>query len=135
MIYVSQAVNPFERYELEVLESLARAKNARLDVTGMLCYVQSQFVQYLEGSAESLQILMASIEKDRRHRIIKRIDLPPIGCRIFKDWNLRYFAPNDIEAVFPNFLGFLLEFADNNPVLEYNMDDLLVSNLKYIASL
>lgn len=134
IIYISKAVAPFEKSELLDLEHQAQIKNRKLGITGMLCYVQSQFIQYLEGSAESVDYLMESISMDQRHTIIKRIQMSGIGNRLFEDWSLRYYAPDDLEAIFPNFLGFVLEYGGMATVLDTDMESLLVNNLRFIAA-
>ncbi len=127
-------MTPFEKSELLELEQQAQLKNDKLGITGMLCYVQSQFLQYLEGSPESVDYLMESISIDERHTIIKRIEMSGLGSRLFEDWSLRYYAPDDLDAIFPNFLGFVLEYGGMATVLDTDMESLLVNNLKFIAT-
>jgi hypothetical protein len=76
----------------------AQIKNARLGVTGALIFTYRHFAQVLEGSPESLQILMASIYNDQRHDNIVIIDTLPITRRQFPDWQMAYQGPSSFVS-------------------------------------
>ena len=130
LMYISRAVDPFSSDQLEALQHQSMINNQRLNVTGLLCYFQAQFIQYLEGSELAVKDLMAKIAEDARHEVVKIIDLPTGDSRYFADWNMRYFSPDDIESVFPNFVAYMIEFFQDDQVLDTNLTAVLVNNLK-----
>jgi len=92
VIYASAAARPFTDAELAELLSRARAKNASLDVTGMLLYSEGSFLQVLEGEEPTIRALYRTIAADDRHgRMIKLIE-EPISARAFADWSMSFTA-------------------------------------------
>lgn len=57
-----------------------------LDVTGALVASQHWFAQILEGSGGSIDTLMTSISRDRRHRDVQILVYEDIKERQFPDW-------------------------------------------------
>jgi hypothetical protein len=53
-IYASSGAPEFHEADIPALLQTTRENNARLDVTGMLLYVQGSFFQVLEGPAEKV---------------------------------------------------------------------------------
>lgn len=76
----------------------AQIKNARLGVTGALILTSKHFAQVLEGSPESLQMLMASIHNDPRRENIVILDTSPIARRQFPDWQMAYQGPLQVVS-------------------------------------
>jgi hypothetical protein len=106
LVYVSSAAEPFSQNELLELLTKARAKNQRLDVTGMLLYKDGNFMQVLEGEETVVRELFACIERDPRHvgTIVLLEEIVPEQDgnspeRIFPDWSMgfRNFADPDIN--------------------------------------
>lgn len=56
--------------ELTSIVKIAKANNARLEVTGVLFYQHGKFVQIIEGEDKPLSLLMKKIELDNRHKNI-----------------------------------------------------------------
>lgn len=130
LMYISKAVDPFSKEQLESLQQQSMINNQRVHVTGLLCYFEAQFIQYLEGSEQIVQDLMGKIANDPRHDVVKIISLPSGDLRYFVDWDMRYFSPDDIESVFPNFVAYMIEFFHDDQVLDANLTSVLVNNLK-----
>jgi len=90
LVYSSAATEPFDDAQLIELLRLARRKNARLGVTGMLLYHAGTFVQMLEGDEEVVESLFARIEEDPRHDetrvLLRRSDVP----RTFGEWTMGF---------------------------------------------
>lgn len=107
LIYISQSVRYFSKAELEELAEKARTKNNNKEITGMLLYIDGEFMQLLEGPRTKVRGLMRYIEKDSRHHSIRIIKENPIKERQFKDWNmasqmvtgsyLNYFLPKKLD--------------------------------------
>jgi hypothetical protein len=90
LVYVSSAIAPFSQTELLDLLAKARAKNQRLDVTGMLLYKDGNFMQVLEGEETVVRELFACIERDPRH-FGTIVLLEEMGFRSFADPDIKNF--------------------------------------------
>ncbi|MEM9158272.1 MAG: BLUF domain-containing protein [Verrucomicrobiota bacterium] len=64
------------------------SKNRRLEITGHLFFHQNRFIQLIEGSQESLESLMSSLQRDPRHCDIHRVIDEPIKERSFSGWRM-----------------------------------------------
>jgi hypothetical protein len=90
ILYFSSALHLFTDDELLELLKVARANNARLDITGMLLYSDGNFVQIIEGPDDAVDALYAKISRDPRHTsLLKALD-GPIEERRFADWTLGF---------------------------------------------
>lgn len=90
LVYTSSANAPLtEEYLHEHLEQW-RATNARLGVTGVLLYSEDNVLQVLEGEAETIHSLFASIANDVRHRSVTKIADGPVPGRAFSEWSMRF---------------------------------------------
>lgn len=59
------------------------------DISGILCYGNGYFFQYIEGSEQALTNLKNRILKDDRHKDMQTLDFSPISERRFTSWSLR----------------------------------------------
>jgi len=101
LIYASISdVDHGETALLSLLEQ-SRAKNHRLDITGMLVYHQQQFVQVLEGEREAVETLYATIAKDYRHRRVGIVHEGLIDTRGFDAWSMGFIdtAEHDLRDI------------------------------------
>ncbi len=89
-IYASAARAGLAEADLAVLLRLAREKNQRLGLTGMLLYVQGSFFQVLEGPPAVVDALYETIAADERHDRITKIIREPIPKRHFADWTMGF---------------------------------------------
>ena len=90
LIYNSAATRPFSDADLQQLLSAARNKNASLNVTGMLLYVDGGFFQILEGPEAVVDRLLATIHSDARHTRVTTIIRESIPERSFGEWTMGY---------------------------------------------
>lgn len=67
----------------------AMAKNRRLEITGCLWFDQRRFLQVLEGPAESVEGVFASIVADSRHTDVDLIRRAPDEQRSFARWAMK----------------------------------------------
>ena len=88
LLYISQKLATPD--EITDIVEISRARNAVLDVTGALVALQHWFAQILEGSGGSIDTLMTSISRDRRHRDVQILVYEDIKERQFPDWTLAY---------------------------------------------
>lgn len=99
-----------------IIESSARDNPSR-DLTGFLIYAQDQFVQYLEGPAESLDLLLADLARDRRHRDLAILHRQSAPARVFPGWRMQRvdFSPGKVEHM----LAELAAKGLANPILAH----------------
>ncbi|MEI8021448.1 MAG: diguanylate phosphodiesterase [Schlesneria sp.] len=98
LIYSSTANQKFTESDLIDLLSKARAKNARLGITGMLLYTNDSFFQVLEGEAEQVDALADRISHDPRHTGLITIIREPIAKRAFGEWTMGYASVSQIDV-------------------------------------
>ena len=121
LIYGSTAVKPFTSPELVELLNKARQKNERLNITGLLLYFDSSFIQVLEGDAAAVDGLMESIKADERHEGIAIFFREEVTNREFPDWEMAFLQISDDDiAKLPGYSEVLKQrtlnsrlFADN----------------------
>ena len=99
IIYVSTAVSLFTERQLETLLIEARQLNLDSDVTGVLLYSDGNFMQYLEGPPDSLQITYDRILASRRHTNIVELLDRHIETRSFAEWQMGFAQPTRSELL------------------------------------
>lgn len=90
LMYMSSAHHDMSDAELEKILATARAFNPTQGITGLLLYVERQFLQYLEGDERAVEALYKSIEKDPRHSGVMRLFSGDYDRRIFGDWSMGF---------------------------------------------
>lgn len=110
LCYVSTASRLMSQSDLLELLGVAREKNARSAVTGMLLYKDMSFLQVLEGAAETVHELYAHIRDDSRHERVKTLFDEPIEARDFPDWTLGFenLDGNDLSDI-PGYSTFMVD--------------------------
>ena len=93
LVYISKATVPFTTDSLKELTEVANVNNEKLNVTGCMVYASGYFLQLLEGSAESVDILYRKIEKDDRHKGTKLLLETKVDedRRLFDKWFMTSF--------------------------------------------
>jgi len=87
LIYVSQAVN-VNFNETKSILSVSSKHNKNNNITGVLVYGRSYFIQCLEGNKEQVEKLYKKIILDQRHEHIELISKEEIQERYFNNWRL-----------------------------------------------
>jgi hypothetical protein len=90
LVYVSAASPGFTLSDLEDVLRVARERNARNAVTGMLLFETSSFLQVLEGDGTRIEALFNKIQADPRHTRSVLLLREPIEQRSFADWTMGY---------------------------------------------
>jgi hypothetical protein len=98
IVYASAAREPFTPLALNNLLVKSRARNLRHKVTGMLLYHSGSFLQVLEGAADDVDLIMASIVRDPRHHRIKVLVRREIEFREFEAWSMGYIDTSSWPA-------------------------------------
>jgi hypothetical protein len=108
ILYLSTAVVKFTPGMLEELLQLSRARNAAHGVTGLLLYRDGCFMQLIQGPAEAVRSLYASIQRDPRHGEITTLQDEPCSQTDFPDWSMGFRDLRSAEVRnFPGFSEFL----------------------------
>jgi hypothetical protein len=89
VVYRSRTVAPLSDYDLYELVQTAQSRNDAESITGLLLYDDGRFYQWLEGPAENVSRVMASILGDRRHTDVEILSEKPARTRQFGDWSMR----------------------------------------------
>lgn len=90
LIYVSTSSKRPSEAELVDLLEQARFNNQRKNITGMLLYSNSTYLQVLEGESKDVHGLYDAIRKDPRndgHVILREMEIP---ARDFPDWSMGF---------------------------------------------
>lgn len=70
----------------------ATRRNAASGITGILLFVDGQFIQILEGPAPEVEATFERICQDFRHEDLKLIDLINVDERIFPEWHMAFLG-------------------------------------------
>ena len=98
LIYVSRMTEECGMEELQNILKTSREKNASADITGMLCYDPTFFLQCLEGPKEVILALYENILADSRHTNVVRLDERELQSRVFGDWRMAFLKASHIDA-------------------------------------
>lgn len=88
LVYVSARDTSCTEHEIEKILSACRKNNHDMDITGVLLYSPTHFVQYLEGKYSDIIGLYDKIKEDRRHKNAVMISNGPISTRTFPSWQM-----------------------------------------------
>jgi len=109
LIYISTASSSPSEAELVNLLEQARISNLRNNITGMLLYSNSTYLQVLEGEAKDVLGLYDAIRKDPRnegHVILRNSE---VSGRDFADWSMGF---ENLESCSPDQIpGFVEVFG------------------------
>ncbi|MDH4194034.1 MAG: BLUF domain-containing protein [Nitrospirota bacterium] len=124
IIYASAATRPIEEDELMAMLKLAREKNTRLGITGMLLHCDGSFIQALEGPKDRVMDLLRAIRQDPRHSRIEILFEGPIKNRNFSQWSMGFSRPSKEE---------LARIEGYTPFLDLGNDPKAIKNYSSVA--
>ncbi|WP_455210151.1 BLUF domain-containing protein [Kaarinaea lacus] len=90
LIYASKVAPRIGPEDIESILACARRHNAKLGVTGLLCFSQDYFLQCLEGARSQVSTVYQTILRDPRHDGIVLLDYKEIVKREFAQWSMGY---------------------------------------------
>ncbi|MGK0440229.1 MAG: hypothetical protein ACJA0N_000014 [Pseudohongiellaceae bacterium] len=90
VVYVSSATKLLSPQEIAHLLTHARDYNKAHQITGMLIYIGGNFMQYLEGPSDKLDIIYKIILDDHRHKGVIELIRKTITAREFSGWSMAY---------------------------------------------
>ncbi|MET0415571.1 MAG: BLUF domain-containing protein [Actinoplanes sp.] len=98
---------------IEAILSVARRKNERNALTGVLLFNRNYFLQCLEGGRQEVTATFCRIAADPRHGNVTLVSAQDIDVRDFPDWTMGY-----VPSTSPQVNALLREFVpteDFNP--------------------
>lgn len=102
LVYASLAPAPVSSRDLMEILEVARFRNRKDGITGLLCYANKRFLQVLEGPPEVVCETFYRILRDTRHCEIRLLDFRHTANRLFDDWTMGFAGvaeiTNDIVA-------------------------------------
>ena len=87
-IYVSSAAPTMDMSKLSDIGAVSLENNTRHRLTGILLHIDGAFFQVIEGEADTVNMMIARIESDPRHRGMIRLADQKMRERLFHDWRL-----------------------------------------------
>lgn len=97
VIYISSASGDASHIELDRILTTARINNSTLGVTGLLLVHDGAFFQVLEGPPEMVDLIFASIKKDRRHAGLIVLESARVTERAFPHWAMGYVDSHRLQ--------------------------------------
>lgn len=99
IVYQSKASAFINTKELEFITQQSITRNKKFNVTGVLLCDGYHFIQYLEGTKESLQTIYEFILKSSLHSDIKILADNPIRQREFPKWFMSLMRISESELL------------------------------------
>lgn len=117
--YVSTQTRPLLKDDLKTLVRVAAERNQSLNITGLLLHREDSFFQVLEGQADSVREVFASIQGDSRHHRIKVLFEGPTEMREFADWRMGFMELDGVNMQeLPGLSDYLSNQTDPRLLLE-----------------
>jgi hypothetical protein len=127
LIYVSSATKPFTSGELRALLKVARPRNERQGISGILLYKNGSFLQVIEGDSPAVDELFGKIKKDPRHEGVVLLSRREIKEHNFPAWSMGFLAVDEIGSrALPGFNDF---FHVGDSFLDLKGDTALVHRI------
>jgi len=92
LIYASRVKPGFGPQDVEQILAVACSKNAKLGITGLLCFNGDNFLQCLEGGRAAVNELYHHIINDPRHHQVLLLRYTDIVKRDFENWAMGYMG-------------------------------------------
>ena len=112
LLYASRPAAPINAVLTDAILRQARNNNAKLGITGLLCFAGDVFVQVIEGGRDSVSELFAAIVRDPRHSHVRLLGFEEVGERRFMSWMM---GEVDLATANPTLLMRYSERASLNP--------------------
>lgn len=97
ILYCSEAAQPFRQAQLLDIVEEAQAQNETHGITGLRCYKQGHFMQFLEEPAGAVITLFDNIRRDARHHRVACLSDGAGPTRWFPNWRMALMQVNSRE--------------------------------------
>ncbi len=94
LCYLSKAIDSLSVEAINELVRKANLYNGRNGITGVLCFYQQKFFQYIEGPESKIQELFDKIKEDDRHVVLNTVHLATSNSRRYSDWSMMRVFPS-----------------------------------------
>ena len=92
LIYMSSATKKLTEEEINLLLLKARHYNIQHGITGVLLYIEGDFLQVLEGRKDAVMTLFEKIKKDVRNKVVIIVHEGEKEKRNFPDWSMGFHS-------------------------------------------
>ena len=99
IIYTSYPNKKLTGDDLNSILKASRENNTELDITGVLVFSSSTFIQVLEGDRDTVKELYQKIELDQRHKGAFIIFEGKLTARAFSDWSMGFKSMGKVELM------------------------------------
>jgi hypothetical protein len=122
IVYQSTASHEFGSLALFNLLTEAQTRNAELEITGHLLFLDGQFTQCFEGPPDKVERLWQSIQRDKRHHNIELLVRHSTEARRFPEWTMAFstystFYVHGMKGFFP------VDRSNDSPLIAHCADD------------
>jgi hypothetical protein len=99
LVYVSNRKSSCTDAEIEKILVSCKKNNPSLEITGVLLYSDTKFIQMVEGESKVITGLYDKIKLDNRHTNPMMISYSPIKDRSFPSWHMgaRKISGNEVD--------------------------------------
>jgi len=97
LIYCSRPTPTCTQKDVREFVEAARSNNAQKGLTGVLCFDEKHFLQWLEGPRAAVNELYCKLVEDARHQHLEILDYGPINSRHFPRWHMADIHVADIQ--------------------------------------
>lgn len=99
LIYVSNRKPSCTAQEIDNILAACKKNNPPLDITGVLLYSDTKFIQLVEGESKVIMGLYDKIKTDSRHSNAMMISYNPIKEKSFPSWHMgsRQLKGNEVD--------------------------------------
>ena len=99
LVYVSNRKPSCTQEEIDKILDSCKKNNPSLNITGVLLYSETKFIQLVEGEANVIMSLYDKIKLDSRHSNPMMISYGPIKDKAFPSWHMgtKKLASNSID--------------------------------------
>lgn len=94
LVYVSSAAYELSDEKIKHILGRARDRNIEHHVTGVLLFIGGNFMQYIEGPADELDLIYSIIKADPDHKGLIELMHHAIEARDFSSWSMAYCTKN-----------------------------------------
>ena len=88
LVYVSNRKPTCTNEEIDKILQSCKKNNPSLNITGVLLYSDTKFIQLVEGDSKVIMTLYDKIKTDARHSNVMMISYGPIKERAFPSWHM-----------------------------------------------
>jgi Sensors of blue-light using FAD len=106
LMYASRAEPSISQEALHGILRKSKLNNAKVGVTGVLCFSESIFIQVLEGGRDAVNELYLRIARDPRHHQVVLLSYDEIPERRFTGWSMGQVNMSRLNT------GLLLKYSE-----------------------